>query len=1014
LGAAAPPPSRGAGEPPPSSREIALSDADERRRVTVLFCDLVGAAQLSQRLDPEDMHRVLRAYQAAAEAVIERHGGHIAQYLGDGLLVYFGYPEERPGSARSAALAALEIIDAVEGIAAGLAAERGVDIAARIGMHSGEGVAGDVGGRLKREQLVVGRAPNIAARLRELAAPGTVVVSDATRALVEDDVELLRLGLRELKGIAEPVAVHRLLSKRHAPAALSGARPLDVPFAGPRVAQGAVVEAARAAAAGAGRVVLLRGAEGSGKSRAVREACAALSDLAVSVRIARCRAKTKLTPFDPFAQALGELFDRAEPPDDAMLTPAARGEHTRKALADMLVDLARERPALLVVEDLELADPSSLALLADLAARAPSSRLSICATFCPPFEPALGSAASALVNVEPLAPEVALSLVRAAAAPRVLAPDVQRRIVSYARGLPIEILELARAAARAPEGAEPVLDLGAVVRAALDDLGPAREVAAVASVLGPRFERDVLAVLCPFDAPTLQGFLDRLEAAGILVMDAGELAFSHAIVRDAVYGAIAPVRRRDAHEKAARAFARGLGPGDRRGAIVAWHLERAGLGPEAAQHLAADARRALQSGAGAEAIAMLEGALHIVTTSVEGPGRPRLEIELRAAHASALVAVHGPAAPRLGQHLTRARELGKRIDAPEEIIQIARAQWLVARWQANGPALFALTDEIVTLAARRYGRPWPLWAAFASGTTAFYRGRLKDARAELSRAEERHDPSEHALLVDMFGEDPAVASVALRGWIDAMCGARGAAFAAIDRADRLAAELRDPAVAVRAAVVRMIAHHDLDEPRAALDAARRALEMASRQGMPIFAAAARCGLGWALARTGDAASGIAEIEVALAVFESTGRKIELAYWGSYLADAALRASRFDLAARVLDDAVSRSSAQLDAPFKPEMLRLYGELVAARDGDHERAASLCQRAAETARTYGALAWALPAAVSRARALIALGRGVEAEHTLAAALSGADAAEGTEPHRAAAALRSQLDRSPARVA
>lgn len=999
----------------------------ERRRVTVLFCDLVGAAQLSERLDPEDMHRVVRAYQSAAESVIERHGGHIAQYLGDGLLVYFGYPEEREGSAKSAVLAALEIVQAVEGLASTQGAGGGVDIAARVGMHSGEGIAGDVGGRLKREQLVVGRAPNIAARLREMASPGTVLASDATKTLVEDDVETLSLGEHALRGIAEPIGVFRMLWKKGAPASTPGEVVREAPFVGRADELTTLFAAAFRATQGNGQVVLVSGVEGSGKSRLKREARSVLAARGVVVQVARCRAKARLVPLTPFLEVLEKLVGsdalvsalRTEP-----LTPKARSEHNQSALADLVVRAAEERPLALFVEDLHLADPSTLALFAELCARisAPDAKLTIllCATFSPPFEPMLPAPPSLRINLEPLDERDARALLQAAWSGPLPAAAAQSRILERAGGLPLLILEISRATARSGELPQ---DLQSAVLATLAGVGPAREVAWMASVLGPRFERGALSVLCPFDPAMFSRLLNRLTDAGILAVEAdGELSFSHALVRDAIYEAISPVRRRDAHEKAARALASsttsapedvltpaGQDPRELRGATAAWHLSRAGLAEEAADVLARAARAALMAGAGQEALEMLARALSLVTENVERARRARLEVELRALKVRVTLALSGASDPALAHELSRARELCRKVDAPIEALHVVRAQWIVAAWHGNGPAALAQSDELLALAARGGPPPFRTCAALVAGTTAFFRGRLDEAVALLERAASGEGAAEHRTSIEQFGADVATIALSLRARIKAVMGARDASLESFARAWALAQSLTDPIGRVEVAVAEVMARCDLDEPEYVLSAAKRAFDLASRQRLHVSAAAARCGLGWARSRMSSPEEGAQEIERGLAVMRAEDRTLELAYFSALYADALMRARRYDDAASALSEAMGLAGKQLDAVFKPEVLRRSGDLARARDRDPERASALYQRAAETARTYGALSWAVSAEVELARTLVEMGRTGDATAVLDTALRGAESLGDTAPHRAAKALRDDLARS-----
>jgi len=242
----------------------------ERRQLTVLFCDLVGSTQLSSQLDPEDLRAVVRAYQAAAAAVIQRYDGHIAQYLGDGLLVYFGYPTAHEDDARRAVHTGLGIVEAVSILNSQLEAEYGVALAVRLGIHTGPVVVGVMGGGTRHEHLALGETPNIAARLEGLAAPNTVVISAVTAQLVQRAFVLEALGVQALRGVAEPMQVWRVvgLLETMREAALPASEDV-APLVGRDEELGLIVRRWEQSKAGQGQVVLISGEAGIGKSALV-------------------------------------------------------------------------------------------------------------------------------------------------------------------------------------------------------------------------------------------------------------------------------------------------------------------------------------------------------------------------------------------------------------------------------------------------------------------------------------------------------------------------------------------------------------------------------------------------------------------------------------------------------------------------------------------------------------------------------------------------------------------------
>src|SRR6266851_584790 len=329
--AATPAPAALADVPQPATLETLLLQAEpapaapytpdaERRQLTVLFCDLVDSTRLAGRLDPEDLREVLRAYQATCAEVIQRLDGHIAQYLGDGLLVYFGYPQAHEDDAQRAVRVGLGIIEAMGALNSRLAQRKGVRLAARVGVHTGLVVVGDVGERGRQEQLALGETPNLAARLQSFAGPDTVVISGATARLVQGYFTVHDLGIQAFRGVATPLQVYRVLGVSGAQSRLDVVGPEGLtPLVGRDVELGLLQERWAQAQAGRGQVILLSGEAGIGKSRLAQALKAHVADAPHFYYECRCSPYYQHSALYP----LIDYFQRAlQVPVDA--TPDAR------------------------------------------------------------------------------------------------------------------------------------------------------------------------------------------------------------------------------------------------------------------------------------------------------------------------------------------------------------------------------------------------------------------------------------------------------------------------------------------------------------------------------------------------------------------------------------------------------------------------------------------------------------------------------------------------------------------
>jgi class 3 adenylate cyclase len=469
---------RATASPPPDA---------ERRQLTVMFCDLVESTKLSSQLDPEDWRDVVRAYQEVCTEVIQRYDGHIAQLLGDGLLIYFGYPQAHEDDAQRAVRTGLGILDAMGDLHKRLEQEKGIDLALRLGIHTGLVVVGAMGGGGRQEQLALGETPNIAARIQGLAAPNTLVISDATSRLVQGYFECQDLGAQTLRGVAEPVHVYRVLQE-------SGARGrLDVavtrgltPLVGREQEVGILLERWSQVKDGRGHVVLLTGDAGIGKSRLVqmlKDHVANEPHTRWECRSAEYSQNTALFPHTDLFQRLLQ-FQSEETPDEKVgkleqmlsqhrlpleesvplfapllslpipedrypalhVSPQRQRQKTLETMVAILLEHAERQPVLFILEDLHWADPTTLALLNLVIEQIPTNSVFMLLTCRPTFQPSWSHRSYlSEITVSRLSHAQVEQIVTGMTDGKTLPPEVLAQIVERTDGVPLFVEELTKA-----------------------------------------------------------------------------------------------------------------------------------------------------------------------------------------------------------------------------------------------------------------------------------------------------------------------------------------------------------------------------------------------------------------------------------------------------------------------------------------------------------------------------------------------------------------------------------------
>jgi class 3 adenylate cyclase/tetratricopeptide (TPR) repeat protein len=681
--------------PPDSATSIANADESiapsesrgeaERRQLTVLFCDLVGSTALSRKYDPEDLRTVMRAYEQACQSAIERYGGHVARFMGDGVLAYFGYPIAHEDDAERAISAGLTVCEHVAAVDASPIEVPALQV--RVGVATGPVVVGDViGDGSAREFAAVGEAPNVAARLQGEAKPGEVLVAPLTQTLARGLFDFEPLKASALKGLDEPMQVFRVRGERIVDSRFDAAnRAALVPLVGRDEELELLERRWRQAQTGQGQLVLIAGEAGIGKSRlvgALRERVAGEPHLRFQYQCSAHHMDSALYPVirmlentcrigvdDGLAERRRKLeatllSGTSVEPYDAALIASLLGDveaqlplvaqeslqHRSMTLAALVHQLeahAASQPVLCMFEDMHWADPSTRDLIGLMVERIVDLPVLLVLTFRPEFQhPWAGLAHALLITLGRLTPATATRIVESIVGEGVIAPTVVDTVVSRGDGVPLHVEEIARAVAGSGvrESSVAAAAVPATLRdslmARLDRLGAGKTVAQVGAVLGRDFDRDAVLRLSKLGARDVDTGLAALALAGIAQprgTSSGTFVFKHALIQEAAYESLLR-RRREALHALAAADLREADPNiaASQPELVAHHLTAAGETDEALDWWDTAARRAAERGELEESIGHLRRAIEILETTEDRDARAGLECDLRLRIADAL------------------------------------------------------------------------------------------------------------------------------------------------------------------------------------------------------------------------------------------------------------------------------------------------------------------------------------------------------------------------------------------
>ena len=1017
-----------------------VQGAAERRQLTVMFCDLVGSTALSARLDPEDLRAVIGEYHGCAAAVIERAGGFVARYMGDGVLAYFGYPRADEHDAERGVRAGLALVEKV----AVLDTVAAAPLQVRVGIATGLVVVGDlVGSGEAQERGVVGETPNLAARLQALAEPGAVVIAPSTRRLTGGLFEYEDLGAVELKGLGPPVAASRVLRESAAESRFEALRGRDLtPLVGREEEFTLLQRRWQQAKAGEGRVVVLIGKPGIGKSRLAQamleqpagkphtrlryfcsphhqasalhpfitqlEHAAGFSreDMAearlakLEALLARSNAGAEETGFMAARLSI-PAGDKYPLPD---LTPQRRKERTLEALLAQMARLAARQPVLMLFEDAQWTDPTSLELLTLTVARASQLPLLLLVTARPEFTPPWpGEEHVTTLPLARLGRREGAVLVERSAGGKALPAEILEQILARTDGVPLFLEELTKTIIEsgllreedghyALDGALPPLAIPTTLHnslmARLDRLAPVRGVAQIGAAIGREFSYPLLSAVARQPDDRLKEALDRLVGAE-LVFGRGEVpesayTFKHALVQEAAYASLLRERRRQLHARIAQAL-EGAFPevAETQPELVAHHYAAAGLTAPAIDYYRRAAERAMAASANAEAIAHLTRGLELIGSLPGSSERISREIDFRLALGPPLIATRGHASVEATAAYTRARELCAGAGETPELFRSLVGLWMDHLCQPDLETASELPRELFSLAAKLGSDEFHLLAEYVACVTCWHSGRYTSALSHAARVRVLYDPERHG-GPKIYWTDPAMMALVYKSvalWFlgyPERASERG--LAALSMGQTVAHPFSLCFALRWEAVLRMLRR----EPELMAARTKAQLAIAREQGFAWdYANGSMLEIwhdAWVTGQCGD--DRIEAFRSALAEPRRIGNLVLLGLYHVLFAECLEKHGNTDEALTALEAAVAHFERTGDAVWEPEVHRLMGDLLLRRNPSApDRAEVSYRRAIERARSQEAKSWEMRAATSLARLWRDQGKPAEARELLA---------------------------------
>ena len=1013
---------------PSSTSSASPEDRAERRQVTVMFSDLVGSTALSARMDPEDLREVISAYQKSVAETVQRFGGFVAKYMGDGVLVYFGYPQAHEHDAERAVRAGLELVRAVGDL------KTHAPLQTRVGIATGLVVVGDlIGSGASQEQAIVGETPNLAARLQGIAEPNSVVIAESTRKLVGNLFELHDLGSQELKGFSGPVRAWAALRPSSVEGRFEALHASGLTeLVGRKEELELLLRRWSKCKIGEGQAVLLSGEAGIGKSRLtaallerlgtephtrLRYFCSPQhTDSAFYPIISQVERAAAFTHDDTTQAKLDKLdallAQSITPQEDAALfgemlslpndgrypalemPPQLRRQKTLEALTKQIKALSRANPVLIIFEDVHWADPTSMEALSRVIEATRTLSALLIVTYRPEFEPPwIAQPHVTSVTLNRLGESEIAALIDGVTGNTPLPANIRDGIIQRTDGIPLFVEEMTKAVMEA--GAAKTLEqtvaaipassvavpasLHASLMARLDRLGPAKDVAQIGAVIGREFSHALLAAVAPNTGAELQSALERLIGAGLVFREGvpphASYLFKHAMVQDAAYGTLLRERRRALHARIAEALESQFADiAESQPELLARHCTDAGLIDKAAGLWGKAGQRSLARSALVEAVEQLTRALAQITKlRATTPALRREQINFQVALANALILTKGYGAADTKASLENARilieraeELGEPPEDPLILFSILYGFWSVSFQHFNREAVCNLATQFLELADKQRTSGPVIVGHRLLGASLSFAGDFLGARAHFDQAIALYDPVDHRPLATRFGQDLGVGILTFRSWTVWCLGYPNSARIDLEHGIRHARELGQAATLMYALAIASAINLFVGDCVAEIHFLDELAMLAEESGATHWRINEQCCRGCLLTLSGNPADAIQVLTTGNVALRSIGATTSTLLYLPWLARAYAQLGKSGEAWRCICEALTLIEQSDQRSTEAEVHRVAGEIMLASGlPDEKKAEEHFAHALAVARQQEAKSWELRASMSLAR-------------------------------------------------